>query len=156
MPSYQTPIRPVASCVSTFDTGAARRGRRRRRGHMTDAFVETSMLAGSVGGGPSPLGCSLPGFVPLFWAQLLAIWRLGKIKTKGKYRNRGKDEGRKEGWKALGFWKWLQWHECVTDKGGGEDLDESSSSEKGKLLVVRRAAAAAAAAARPSSPSSLL
>lgn len=96
MPSYQTPIRPVASCVSTFDTGAARRGRR-RRGHMTDAFVETSMLAGSVGGGPSPLRRSLPGFVPLFWAQLLAIWRLGKIKTKGKYRNRGKDEGRKEG-----------------------------------------------------------
>lgn len=83
MPGYQTPIRLVASCVSTFDTGTACRGRQ-QRGHMTDAFVETSMLAGGVGGGPSPLRRSLPGFVPLFWAQLLAIWRLDKIKTKGK------------------------------------------------------------------------
>lgn len=63
MPGYQTPIRLVASCVSTFDTGAARRGRQ-RRGRMTDAFVETSTLAGSAEGGPSPLGRALPAFVP--------------------------------------------------------------------------------------------
>lgn len=63
MLGYQTPIRRVASCVSTFDTGAARRGRP-WRGRMTDAFVETSTLAGSVEGGPSTVRRSLPAFVP--------------------------------------------------------------------------------------------
>lgn len=94
MPGYQTPIRRVASYVSTFDTGAARRGRP-RRGRMTDAFVETSTLAGSVECGLTTLRRPLPGFVPFVSGSAVGHMAAWQNKNKGGKSENG-EGGKRE------------------------------------------------------------